>query len=484
MMKQIYKTILNTAFILTLMSLIACQDKWKDHIQASSEVYEGSVLEQIQNNINLSKFADYLVLTGYDKVLKSDLNCTVWAPTNEAFDAIDQSLLTDTAELRMIIGNHIMIGLHMAQSIDTTVKMYALNGKSVQWIPKNLEYEGAHITKGNVLCGNGVMHILDKAIVPKKNLWEMINSASLKDTAPKFANFLSNYTYLYFDEAHSTKIGVNPSTGQNIYDSVKYTVYRFLQDVADVRDEKSYFTYFILTDQALDEQSLVYTGYFSKDTGSLKHNDDSLMWLSISKDYLFKSKISEIPDTLLSADSVKVPIDKSAIVGTFEASNGIIYVLNKSQINLKHKVKRIIKEGESSDRRIYSTAKFDIYTVYYEYGSPLASGYKYLYLNANHNTVDNYLMYNTTLFSCKYQVYWVAFLRDALNPNKNQSLTITMNGTETTVKTTAQTTTFSEVYLGDYTANAYGDALIKIKCQAGTANQLSLDYIKFVPVLP
>jgi hypothetical protein len=104
-----------------------------------------------------------------------------------------------------------------------------------------------------------------------------------------------------------------------------------------------------------------------------------------------------------------------------------------------------------------------------------------------HGTVNNYFEYPITLFSRKYKAYWVAYFNTNPVPNGtnlNQMFSVFMNNTETIVSTKPQTVYFTETYLGEYTAPVFGVALLRAKCATGAANQISLDYIKLIPILP
>ena len=140
----------NLLFLLLITGFSACNDQWDDHNKLSGEIEDGSLLDQINNTSELTTFAGYLVQTGYDKVLKADLNCTVWAPTNDAFAGVDASVLSDSAQLRTLIGNHIGYELHMAQSIGTPVSVEAINGKLLNWVPQSLTIENAKLSPANI----------------------------------------------------------------------------------------------------------------------------------------------------------------------------------------------------------------------------------------------------------------------------------------------------------------------------------------------
>jgi hypothetical protein len=57
-------------FLTLFMGLFiaGCNDKWEDHYKIQDPVLGENLLVQIKKNPDLSKFAEYLTKTGYDKV--------------------------------------------------------------------------------------------------------------------------------------------------------------------------------------------------------------------------------------------------------------------------------------------------------------------------------------------------------------------------------------------------------------------------------
>ena len=82
--------------LLLLALFTGCSDTWNDHYEGTpANVNEGSLWQAIQQNPNLSNFAQVIQATGYDRHLNSSQTFTVFAPTNDHFSATDaQNLIS------------------------------------------------------------------------------------------------------------------------------------------------------------------------------------------------------------------------------------------------------------------------------------------------------------------------------------------------------------------------------------------------------
>src|SRR5699024_10324026 len=130
---------------------------------------------------------------------------------------------------------------------------------------------------------NGVLHVIDKALVPKKNIWELLNT-KYKNTLQHEA--LKDLEYTFVDPDSALQIGVDAQTGEPIYEpgTGLVTRNRYLQKV-DISDEDSSLTYIILTDAAFHNEVLKLTPYFQDTTQA---QTDSLVNWNIVKDMAFR----------------------------------------------------------------------------------------------------------------------------------------------------------------------------------------------------
>jgi uncharacterized surface protein with fasciclin (FAS1) repeats len=365
------------------------------------------LLQKIKDEPQLTLFAQYLKITGLDTILTRIQQYTVWAPTNKALYSMDSTIANDTAKLRAIISNHFCLQAYPYNlSADTVaVKMYS--GKSIVLINSLKQIEGANYISSDNICSNGILHIVDKVLLPKDNIWEIIQSL---DCVPSLSNYInSQENRLYFDALVSTVIGTDPTTGGLAYDSVKYN--KFLFDVAPMQREDSVYTFFAITDDVFTSEYVKYTPYCKGPTASAT---DSMTNVCVVKDLAVRGRYlkNQLPDTLVSVNGVKIHVDKSAIIKTYEASNGIVHVINKLDVKLRNKLLPVIIEGESAS--IWSGVNTNDSYYFFNFNSEASAGmYMYWYFTGNRGTY--YLGYyddNATnrarlnLFSTSYSVYY------------------------------------------------------------------------------
>src|SRR5690606_5921626 len=129
-------------------------------------------------NTQLSKFVQLLEETGYDKEIVSSKTYTVWAPSNNAIDAVSDEILKDPAALKRFVGFHIANQSYFANKIhpDSVLRIVTLSGKALKFTRQQVE--GVDLVEGDVLTSNGVFHVLSEPLVPKSNIWETYQDLS------------------------------------------------------------------------------------------------------------------------------------------------------------------------------------------------------------------------------------------------------------------------------------------------------------------
>lgn len=465
------------------------KDQWDEHNRITDSALNENLLQAINANPDLSKFSEYLSATGYDKVIASSKSFTVFAPTNEALANVDASVLADTAQLRLLVENHIADQTHFTSMAKPSLRIKTLNGKYV--IFTAAQVNDANITKADEYVNNGVLQVIDKALVPEMNAWEYLNK---KYGNSKQQAFLQSLEYMYVDPDSAEQIGVDAQTGLPIYKPGTGLVKRnrFLQKV-NINDEDSALTYIILTDDAFSSEVNKLQPYFTDTTQMMT---DSVTRWNVVKDLAFKGvyQPDDLPGTLYSAnDSVVFHLNKSAIVSSQKVSNGMVYVMNHIDYELNTKIKPVIIQGEKFLDLLDPTVD---YTIRKRRNPQTDSIFQDIYI-ANHGIADFWIRYKTVVNSVKYKVYWVAVndFQTGTFPMKVafKAHTDTLPDDRTTVQfdndlgyKDVELNDYNEVYLGDYTPNLYGNDdvfLVGNNTRSNGANTLVLDYIKLVPVL-
>jgi hypothetical protein len=487
------------AFILVMMGC----NKWEDHTNIENQDLTKTLLDEISQRSNLSKFFEYLKKTGVDKELASSKTYTVWAPVNDALQTLDPAIIADSARLRQFVSNHISYQSYFTRNAATPLRVPMLNGKRVAFT--STKFDDATITEADKYVSNGVLHTIDKMAPVYPNAWELVNNT--KTTFQQSA-FVASLTRKVFDPTNAIIDSISTQTGLPIYRPGTDSVLRntFNTDVYNLESEEKQYTYFILNDAALNAEIIKMNPFFKTSTADSTKN---LASFAVVKDLIVEGVYTQaqLPAFLTSKYGVKIPIDVSKIVETRKMSNGIAYVMSDINFDPKEKIQAVVVEGENyrgffdinglpvSPRQNNVSAIFirsritpagKLFTDMFAYGHGIVS------LNALYR-VQN-------LPSVKYKVYWVA-PNDTLNIGGNiaiaaftQRLAMGARGANLlpTVAPLAPRNViprnFDEVYLGDYTQINYGTLDMFLTNATATTgepggNRLNLDYIKLVPDL-
>ena len=111
---------------------------------------------------------------GLVDTLKGPGPFTVFAPTDEAFAKLPagtvDGLLKDPAKLREILTYHVVSGKVMAADVINLKSAKTVQGSSAKISRKDggVMIDGAKVVKTDIETDNGVIHVIDSVILPKK----------------------------------------------------------------------------------------------------------------------------------------------------------------------------------------------------------------------------------------------------------------------------------------------------------------------------
>jgi len=111
---------------------------------------------------------------GLVETLKSAGPFTVFAPTDEAFAKLPagtvEGLLKNPEELKKILTYHVVAGKVMAADVVKIKSAKTVQGSSakVKVSGSDVMIDGAKVVKTDIVCDNGVIHVIDAVILPKK----------------------------------------------------------------------------------------------------------------------------------------------------------------------------------------------------------------------------------------------------------------------------------------------------------------------------
>jgi len=109
---------------------------------------------------------------GLVEALKGEGPFTVFAPTDEAFAKLPEgtveALLKDKEKLASILTYHVVSGAVKAEDVVKLKKAETLNGQNVKITVDEgaVMVDNANVITTDILCSNGVIHVIDKVILP------------------------------------------------------------------------------------------------------------------------------------------------------------------------------------------------------------------------------------------------------------------------------------------------------------------------------
>jgi uncharacterized surface protein with fasciclin (FAS1) repeats len=139
-----------------------------------------NIAELIDDNTKLSTFTDVLKTSGVAETLKGEGPYTVFAPSNEAFNALPSGTLDRllkpvySSQLTSITKYHATVGSLLASQLTNGQKIKTINdqelvmsldGTNVYVI--DAKGDKALITKSDIKAKNGVIHIVNTVLLPQ-----------------------------------------------------------------------------------------------------------------------------------------------------------------------------------------------------------------------------------------------------------------------------------------------------------------------------
>ncbi len=109
---------------------------------------------------------------GLVETLKSTGPFTVFAPTDAAFAKLPagtvEALLKDPEKLKKILTYHVVAGKVMAADVVKLTSAKTVEGASVKISASGgkVMIDNATVAKADIVCDNGVIHVIDTVILP------------------------------------------------------------------------------------------------------------------------------------------------------------------------------------------------------------------------------------------------------------------------------------------------------------------------------
>jgi uncharacterized surface protein with fasciclin (FAS1) repeats len=147
-------------------------------LSLSSSAFAGSKKDIVDTTVAAGDFktlATALQAAGLVDTLKGAGPFTVFAPTDAAFAKLPAGTLEDLLkpenkqELVSILTYHVVAGEVMAKDVVKLSEAKTVNGKEVKVMAHDgkVMVDGANVTKTDIQCSNGVIHVIDSVLLPQ-----------------------------------------------------------------------------------------------------------------------------------------------------------------------------------------------------------------------------------------------------------------------------------------------------------------------------
>ncbi len=154
---------------------VAMVEKKMAEEKAALDAMPKSIAETAVNTPNLSTLVAALSAGELVDVFKGTDAYTVFAPTNDAFAAIQSTVdmllkPENKSKLQNVLKYHVVAGKVMAADLKDGQELTTLQGEKIKVANKGgkVFVGGAEVTNPDVAVNNGVVHMTNKVLVPKK----------------------------------------------------------------------------------------------------------------------------------------------------------------------------------------------------------------------------------------------------------------------------------------------------------------------------
>jgi len=169
------------------MEMEAQKKSEEEAMMAKKEFEENTIASKAMNNENMSTLVSALKKAGLAQTFMEEGEYTVFAPTNEAFEAVPKksmdNLMMDEnkTQLQGLLKYHVVSGEWTGDALMKAIKdndnkysVTTLQGENITLSIKDgkimvTDAKGntATVVNGNMDASNGVVHAIDKVLMPK-----------------------------------------------------------------------------------------------------------------------------------------------------------------------------------------------------------------------------------------------------------------------------------------------------------------------------
>lgn len=220
-------SILRTAVTVSLLSAVVSLSIFSNHADAHNHGKHSMESDIVETAAKAGQFETLLAAAKAANLvdaLKGDGPLTVFAPTDDAFGAlpagtVDALLKPENRDqLAAILKYHVIPGRIGSEALDDNVGLETLAGPDaiIKAAEKGFTIEGARILTTDIDASNGVVHVIDRVIMPPEQMSRasalMIERAIAKG-APMFNHGRAHDTVDIYMSTAKQLMGSAPMTG-------------------------------------------------------------------------------------------------------------------------------------------------------------------------------------------------------------------------------------------------------------------------------
>ncbi|PSN38059.1 hypothetical protein C0J52_16696 [Blattella germanica] len=145
-----------------------------------------TIAEVISQHRELRRLGTFIAQANFEKTLRLSGPFTFFAPTDEAFNSISddklQFLLYNEQALQALMNHHLVEGVYCLSALhNTTLNTKAKTIVRSRCTLKGTKVSGASISRNNIMASNGVIHLIDQVLIPRraKSLMDLLDDLGL-----------------------------------------------------------------------------------------------------------------------------------------------------------------------------------------------------------------------------------------------------------------------------------------------------------------
>ena len=164
------KLIKGSVFVFALLFGMLASCDTDDNNDAATQTVN-SISDIVQSDSRFTTLATALSEANLVETLDSEGSFTVFAPTDDAFDALPEgtldALLADTEKLTNVLQQHVLTSSLSSAQVLESETVTTLFGQTLDIDSENVSIGGVLISATDIAASNGVIHVIDAVLVPR-----------------------------------------------------------------------------------------------------------------------------------------------------------------------------------------------------------------------------------------------------------------------------------------------------------------------------